>query len=66
MVNYSKGLIYKLCCNDPTVKDVYVGSTTNFSRRKAQHKFSCINENKKGYNFPVYKFIRELEYGFGA
>ena len=59
MVNYSKGLIYKLCCNDPTVTDIYVGSTTNFSRRKAEHKYSCNNEDAKAYNTLVYKFIRE-------
>ena len=59
MVNYSKGLIYKLCCNDPTVTDIYVGSTTNFSRRKAEHKYSCNSEDAKGYNTLVYKFIRE-------
>ncbi len=56
MVDYSKGLIYKLCCNDPSVKDIYVGSTTNFIRRKCAHKTACNNQNKKSY---VYKFIRD-------
>ena len=38
MVNYNKSTIYKLCCKDTEITDEYVGSTTNFSRRKAHHK----------------------------
>jgi len=37
-IDYSKGLIYKLVCRDVTVKDAYVGSTTNFDQRKGGHK----------------------------
>jgi hypothetical protein len=59
MVNYSKGLIYKLCCNENDVKDIYVGSTTNFIRRKCSHKSCCTNPNDKAYNYEVYKFIRD-------
>ena len=59
MPDYSKGLIYKLCCNDLNVKDVYVGSTTNFIRRKAQHKVNCNNKNSIKYMYPVYSFIRK-------
>lgn len=57
--DYSKSVIYKLCCRDPTVEDIYVGSTTNFRQRKAGHKISCCNENLKNYNFYVYRFIRD-------
>jgi hypothetical protein len=46
-------------CLDPTVKDSYVGSTTNLIRRKCSHKQSCENPNNKKYSFPVYTFIRE-------
>jgi hypothetical protein len=59
MVNYSKGIIYKLCCNDPNIKEIYVGSTTNFSRRKSGHKSYCNNPNNNKYNYRVYKFIRD-------
>ena len=38
MERYQKGLIYKLCCKDLNIKDIYVGSTCNFARRKCQHK----------------------------
>ncbi len=59
MVNYQNSQIYKLCCKDPSIKDIYVGSTTNFRTRKNCHKRTCTNENNKGYNTPVYQFIRE-------
>ena len=36
--DYSKGFIYKLCCLDVNIKDIYVGSSTNFKERKKQHK----------------------------
>jgi hypothetical protein len=59
MVNYSNSSIYKLSCIDPSIKDIYVGSTTNFVRRKQQHKNCCNDSNDKHYNCYVYKFIRE-------
>ena len=59
MVNYNKSSIYKLCCKDVNIKEEYVGSTTRFERRKAEHKSTCCNENNRSYNFYVYQFIRE-------
>ena len=59
MPNFQNSMIYKLCCNDPTITDCYVGSTVNFKCRKNDHKTCCNNENGKRYNFNVYKFIRE-------
>ena len=58
MVNYNNSIIYKLCCKDPEIKEIYVGSTTNFTRRKQNHKSICNNINDKKYNLNVYKFIR--------
>jgi hypothetical protein len=57
--NYANSTIYKLCCNDPAVSDVYVGSTTNFRIRKNSHKKDCSNTSSKSYNYYVYQFIRE-------
>ena len=57
--DYSKGFIYKLCCLDVNIKDIYVGSSTNFKERKKQHKNCCNNEKRKEYNIYVYKFIRD-------
>jgi len=59
MPNYQKCVIYKLCCRDITVKDIYIGSTCNFTGRKYGHKGCCTNENRKNYNLKVYKFIRD-------
>ena len=56
--DYSQTIIYKLCCKDTTISDIYIGHTTNFTQRKNQHKTSCCNENDKKYNQYVYQFIR--------
>ena len=58
-VDYSKGLIYKLCCKDPNVKEIYIGSTTNFRNRKDKHKRSCVNPNNVEYNNKKSKFMRD-------
>ena len=59
MIDYVKTIIYKICCNDETIKECYVGHTTNFKQRKIEHKFACCNENSKSYNCKVYSFIRD-------
>jgi exonuclease VII large subunit len=53
------GLIYKLVCNDIDVKECYVGSTINLTRRKCHHKHRCNDKNNKAYHLYVYQFIRE-------
>ena len=58
-IDYSKMIIYKIVCNDLNICDVYVGSTTDFIRRKWQHKSSCNNEKSKKYNYKVYQNIRQ-------
>ncbi len=57
-INYSNTIIYKLCCNDPEITDIYIGNTTNFTKRKNNHKSCCNNSNDKNHNFYVYQFIR--------
>ena len=59
LINYNNIIIYKLCCKDPLITDIYIGSTTNFTKRKAAHKSNCNNENCKEYKFYVYEFIRD-------
>lgn len=56
--DYSNTIIYKLCCNDPNVNEIYIGHTTNFIQRKHGHKRACCNENTKNHNQYVYQFIR--------
>ena len=56
---YQNGSIYKLCCRDTSITDIYIGSTCNFTKRKWSHKSSCNKETGKKYNINVYKFIRD-------
>ena len=58
-INYGNGVIYKIVCNDPTISDCYVGSTTNIVKRKQSHKYNCNNDKTKEYHYYVYQFIRE-------
>jgi len=56
-IDYSKTIIYKIEHNvDKSL--VYVGSTTNFIKRKSQHKDCCTNEKSSDYNYKVYKMMR--------
>jgi hypothetical protein len=55
-IDYSNTIIYKIYCNDETVKDVYVGHTTNFIKRKYCHKTACSNLKN---TVKIYKVIRE-------
>ena len=56
---YAKTWLYKIVCKDVSVKDCYVGHTTNFTKRKHNHKHHCNNAASKEYNKPAYRFIRE-------
>jgi len=57
-MDYSKCCIYKIeHVDDDSL--VYVGHTTNFDKRKWNHKNSCCNDNDKQYNLKVYQMIRE-------
>jgi hypothetical protein len=58
MIDYVNTIVYKICCKDETIKECYVGHTTNFKQRKIEHKYACCNENSKSYNCKVYSFIR--------
>ena len=58
-MDYSKCCIYKIehIENDNLV---YVGHTTNFSKRKGEHKNRCNNENANStYNLKLYQMIRK-------
>ena len=62
MPDYSKTIIYKICCNDTSIKDIYVGSTCNFTQRKWLHKTHCVNKTNrqdKHTRNRLYNFIRE-------
>jgi hypothetical protein len=48
---------YKIVCDD-LPNFVYVGSTMSYANRKYEHKRTCNNENRKGYNYKIYQTIR--------
>ena len=54
-IEWSKCIIYKIWKDD----EFYVGSTTDFTNRKRNHKTVCNNENHKHYNCKIYQTIRE-------
>jgi len=56
MPDYFKTVIYKIFCKDTNITGKYIGSTTNFNKRKYKHKSDCSNENN---NLKVYQYIRE-------
>ena len=37
-VDYTNTIIYKIVCKDLTIKDLYIGHTTQFTKRKSGHK----------------------------
>jgi len=58
MNKYNKSIIYKLeHVSNPEL--VYIGGTTNFNARKAQHKSRTLNPNDKEHMAYKYKMIRE-------
>jgi len=59
ITDYSKTVMYKFVCNDLTVKDCYVGHTTDMTKRKCQHKSDCNNEKGKHHNLKIYQIIRK-------
>ena len=56
-IDYSKSIIYKIqhLINQELL---YVGSTTNFIKRKNEHKRICNSKNDYKYNRRVYSMIR--------
>lgn len=58
-INYQNTLIYIIKCKDDNITEEYIGSTTDFTKRKSRHKYSCNNEKDKKYNFKLYKIIRD-------
>ena len=56
-IDYKKSVIYSITSKtDETL--LYIGSTTDFRRRKTRHKSVCNNENDRDYNLKVYVMIR--------
>ena len=58
-IDYSKIIIYKIVCNDENIDYLYIGSTTNFTKRKNNHKSCCNNENNIDFNQKKYIQMRQ-------
>ena len=57
-IDYANTIIYKIVYNDLNITECYVGHTTNFVKRKCQHKNTSVNEKGKQYNYKLYRIIR--------
>jgi hypothetical protein len=58
-IDYSSTLFYMIFCKDTTIKDLYIGHTTNFVQRKHAHKQSCTNTKSTNYPCKLYTVIRD-------
>ncbi len=59
-IDYNKNVIYKLIHQeDYENNNIYIGHTTNFTKRKGQHKQACNNPNIKDHNAYNYQYIRD-------
>jgi len=58
-IDYKNTIIYKIVCKDMNVTDFYVGHTTDFHRRKQNHKSDCNSDNSKQSNLKIYDIIRK-------
>lgn len=52
-IDYSKTIIYKIVCVDKSSDYLHIGSTTNFTKRKFDHKRNCENNSDSS----LYKII---------
>ena len=57
-INYSNTIIYKIQHLENS-ELLYVGHTTEFTKRKTAHKSNTSNADGKEFNNKVYKMIRE-------
>ena len=57
-IDYTRTVIYKIQHNNDESL-MYVGHTTDFTKRKAAHKSNTSNESGNLFNLHVYKCIRE-------
>jgi hypothetical protein len=56
--NYLNSVIYKIE-HESKPELLYIGSTTNFIKRKYSHKKGCNKEKDNAYNIKLYQMMRE-------
>ena len=57
-IDYSNTIIYKIQHEDDD-ELIYIGHTTDFTKRKSAHKQGATNPNNSKYNRKLYKIIRD-------
>ena len=57
-IDYDNTIIYKIQHIDDNTL-LYVGHTTDFTKRKSAHKANLNNTNNKAFNYKVYQMIRD-------
>ena len=57
-IDYTNTIIYKIQHTDKE-ELIYVGHTTDFTKRKSAHKLITRSEKDKAYNRNLYKMIRD-------
>ena len=59
-IDHSNNIIYKLVKNDDYDNvNIYIGSTTDFIRRKNKHKSCCNCVTNRDHNNKKYQYIRD-------
>lgn len=58
-VSFSQAVIYKIVCKDLTIPDTYVGSTTNFIKRKYMHRHNATSDLSCCGHYLVYDKIKK-------
>ncbi len=53
------GIIYIIKCKDKSIKDCYIGSTTNLKNRIMHQKYCCNNPNSNRGHLKLYQFMRD-------
>ena len=56
-IDYSKTSFYRIVCRDLNIKDCYVGYTTDFRRRKSEHKRKSKLSILNGPDSMMYYFV---------
>jgi len=54
-----QGTIYIIKCKDKSIKDCYIGSTTNLKKRIIHQKYCCNNPNSNRGHLKLYQFMRD-------
>ena len=59
MIDFNKSVIYKISCKNVAIQNIYIGSSTKFTSRRAKHKKNTNNKVGPLYHLKLYKTIRE-------